>query len=300
MVQSILLQHEDIHMELGDIRSTLLQLMKIIANVEKSVFLSDEQKMYATLFHSKTSTAFSNPNFAANKAPIHHLKQIFFGFLNDRRFSSNIQICKTFIKPHDKLWQDDDLLVEHEAIDPFMPLNNKVQPEQQKTKDKDDIDANDLRIYFACAFQCINNYLLSLNLVSEEFLQEEDNSLSHSDKNLSSDEESDSSVGEVISDNDEFSKNEINDAPKNNQVNLSPIKHSYHDAQKNVIYKFNLLELDRLHTRFDDPAEIEIVKAEIKTILIEYKKLFDSAQIQNKSTAEVIDEQSNQTTSPRI
>lgn len=286
-------------MELGDIRSTLLQLMKIIANAEKSVFLSDEQKMYATLFHSKTMQAFSHPAFADNKVPMSNLKQMFFGFLDDRRFSSTIQVCKTFIKPHDAFWENDDVAIECESLDPYMSLNNKVKTEQEKANDKKEIDANDIQIMYASAFQCINDFLLSLNLVSEVLLQEEDTASSQSDSDLSIDEESDSSLGDVTSDSEQHSKNQPKGDTQNSQTNANNVKNSYYNATPNVIYKFKLLELDRLLTRFDDPTEIEKLKAEIKAVLLAHKKQIDDQQ---KSKIEVINEETipSNTASKRI
>lgn len=247
-------------MELGDIKSSLLQLMKIIVSAERAVLLSDERFMYASMFQPK-----SKNNFASNKGVLKDLTGIIFSYLNDRRYPGKILECNLFIKGHDDLWENDKYQVT--TLDPYMELDDKIASPQEKKGNINNIDANDIKIYFDCSFKIISDYLESIGLViKEEILSTNETSAVDS-----RDEDSDSSIDH--SDND----NDISD--------YSETKESNNNSSANIVYRINLSALDKLHTDLID-TDVTAKKSfemKIKELLHEHKI---NAEMKSTQTAD--------------
>ncbi len=269
-------------MKLDDIRSTLVQLMRIIISAEKAAFLPHEGKMYALMYQPnqpESNKPFYNDRSQANLKVLKDLSSKIFGYLNDRRYSGNVLECDLFIKDHKDSWEDGKYT--SETLDPYLFDDNAIKSSKENKCDEVNINANDIKIYFNCAFSVIQKYFEKIGLVTKEEISVDDTSnvnsdhdeLSDSSENVdnkaelslstnSSDEESDNSIGNVDSENDE-----PNALSKSN----NSTKNINSDNSENFIYHINLDKLDYYYAYLDIKENKDKFRDQIKTLLIKHR-----------------------------
>lgn len=285
-------------MKLGDIKSALLQLMKIIISAEKAAFLTEERKMYALLYHPKSINTFNSERSQENRKVLRDIRDQVFTYLSDRRYSGNILECDLFIKNHNDSWDDEKYT--SETLDPYLFDDNAIKGSEQNKSDEININANDIKIYLNCAFPTILKHLEQIGLVTKEEISvadtndvtsdhnelsdlsenSVDNKTESSLSNSSSDEESDNSIGNVDSENDE-----PNALTKNNSI-------PQNSNTDNFIYRINLDKLDYYYAYLDKKKNKNEFRDQIKALLIKHKNLA-SLEYKLKNTSPPAVEQSN-------
>ncbi len=276
-------------MKLCEIKSALLQLMKIIISAEKAAFSLDEKKMYALMYLPTTKEAFYNDKSQANRNVLKDLSPKIFGYLTDRRYAGNILECDLFIKEHEASWDGENY--ESETLDPYMSAD-KIMIDGEEQRLETNINVNDIKIYFNCAFPTILEHLEKIGLVTKEAIYLANNSsndLSDSNLSNSSDEESNSSIGNADSDNDELNDLSIKDVQSNSDTNNS-------DA---FVYQINIAKLDHFYAEIDDQKKKNEYRDTIKALLIAYRENASREYQLKNNKITVIEEISEQkSTSP--